>query len=439
MKTQSRRLVPTTTPASTRLTLPAVVPDTASAPANLTHHGHHFGNVTVGQAPGEAAAPNQTAPIPSIQRLAVAEQPVDASNPPLVDIKELTGGHKGVLYLLENQAAQKLVAKFQNEAPTEAVAGTDIMQEAGAITPAVRQANAADLDAMQGGLQPLKASHAKDVEGFAAARAKFGVYLVMEFAEGKTIMKVMDETPRKLIAAFRDPTFQAGLGRVMAADAFAGNPDRMFAGMIGFSQDLEGWYHEQNLFIHETAAGAYQAVAIDNAFAPWMPTKMVMPYGRYMGGAAFQVGSVAAAHPNLYRVEAGLVFDRVMLEMETRYQGDPAILAEVASVRTERATIVQGMVAGAEGAMQRLLRPGRNWMGRLATHGATANQAQDFRQRNRYLRILADGVDPKRARMIASNERSYRLWVAGRRQKDLHAYAQNAPDDPALGYEFSGQ
>jgi hypothetical protein len=145
---------------------------------------------------------------------------------------------------------------------------------------------------------------------------------------------------------------------------------------------------------------------------------------------------VAAANPNLYRTEAGLIFDRVMQEMESRYEDDPAILTEVATVRLERATIVQGMVAGAETAMQRLLRPGRNWMGRLAAGGADRHQAQQFRERNRYLRVLADGVDPKRARKIAQSEKAYRLWLAGRRQQDLHAYAQNAQNDPALGYEF---
>lgn len=436
MKAQSRRIVPAPTQTVSKPNVAAVTPDTAPAPASLTWPGHHFGSVAVAQAVDEGTTASRATATPVIQRLAVAEQPVDASHPPLTNIKELTGGHKGVLYLLENQASQKLVTKFQNEALTEAVIGTDVMQEAGAITPTLRQANAADLDAMQQGLAPLQASHQPEVAGFGAARAKFGVHLVMEFAEGKTIMKVMDETPQKIIAAFRDPTFQAGLGRVMAADAFAGNPDRMFAGTVGFSNDLEGWYHEQNLFINETAAGTYQAVAIDNAFAPWMPPNLVMPYGRYVGGHGFQVGSVAAANPNLYRTEAGLVFDRIMLEMESRYKADPVILSEVATLRLERATIVQGMVAGAESAMQRLLRPGRNWMGRLAAGGATAKQTTQFRERNRYLRILADGVDPKRARVIAKDERAYKLWVAGRRQQDLRAYAQNAPNDPALGYEF---
>lgn len=436
MKAHSRRPMPAPGRATSQPVLSTVTSTASAAPLSLPQHGHQFGNVAVQQEATGATLAQQPAATPAIQRLAVAEQPVDASNPPLTNIKELTGGHKGVLYLLENQASQKLVAKFQNEAPTEAVIGTEVMQEAGAITPTVRQANAADLDAMQQGLAPLQATHKAEVEGFTAARAKFGIYLVMEFAEGKTIMKVMDETPQKIIAAFRDPTFQAGLGRVMAADAFAGNPDRMFAGIIGWSAKLEGWYHEQNLFINETNAGTYEAVAIDNAFSPTLVTGFSMPFGRYLGGHGTQFGSVAAANPNLYRVEAGLVFDRIMQELRTRHRQDPAIVAEVAAIQLERATIVQGMVTGAEAAMRRLLRPGRNWMGRLAARGATKTQTEDFRERNRYLRILAEGVDPKRARAIAKDERSYKLWAAGRRQKDLRAYKQNAPNDPALGYEF---
>lgn len=427
MKAQSRRIVPAPTQTVSKPNVAAVTPDTAPAPASLTWPGHHFGSVAVAQAVDEGTTASRATATPVIQRLAVAEQPVDASHPPLTNIKELTGGHKGVLYLLENQASQKLVTKFQNEALTEAVIGTDVMQEAGAITPTLRQANAADLDAMQQGLAPLQASHQPEVAGFGAARAKFGVHLVMEFAEGKTIMKVMDETPQKIIAAFRDPTFQAGLGRVMAADAFAGNPDRMFAGTVGFSKDLEGWYHEQNLFIHETDAGTYQAVAIDNAFAPWMPNKMVMPFGRYMGGAGFQVGSVAAASPSHYRIEAGLIFDRVLQEMEKRYQDDPAILAEVATVRLERATIVEGMMAGAQGGMQRLLQRGLGWGGRLAARGADAHQAGQFKLRKRYLRLLATGMEPGRARGYAERggveyERAYRLARMGQRQQNLRKY-----------------
>ncbi len=433
MKSHSQRPLPSVglSPGTRLKPRPVVTgnPRPETHPAALPEHGHHFGDVAVARTSGEGHTAGRQPASPVVQRLAVGEKPINAADPPLTNIRELTGGHKGVLYLLENQAAQKLVVKFQNETPAEALVGTNVMKEAGAITPTVRQADAADMKAVEVGLQPLQATHAAQVQGFTAAAApgEWKHTLVMEFAEGKTIMKVMDETPHKIIAAFRDRSFQEGLGRVMAADALSGNPDRMFAGNVGFSKDLEGWYHEQNLFIHETDAGTYQAVAIDNAFAPWMPNKMVMPFGRYMGGAGFQVGSVAAASPSHYRIEAGLIFDRVLQEMEKRYQDDPAILAEVATVRLERATIVEGMMAGAQGGMQRLLQRGLGWGGRLAARGADAHQAGQFKLRKRYLRLLATGMEPGRARGYAERggveyERAYRLARMGQRQQNLRKY-----------------
>jgi hypothetical protein len=59
---------------------------------------------------------------------------------PLTRVRELAGGHKGVLFLLENNKPEKLVVKFQKEKPVEALAGTAMLQRVQASTPEVRRA-----------------------------------------------------------------------------------------------------------------------------------------------------------------------------------------------------------------------------------------------------------------------------------------------------------
>ena len=68
----------------------------------------------------------------------VSEKPVKPGK--LTRISELKGGHKGRVFLLENDENHKLVVKFQNEATAEALAGTRILQKVGANTPNLRGA-----------------------------------------------------------------------------------------------------------------------------------------------------------------------------------------------------------------------------------------------------------------------------------------------------------
>ncbi len=365
---------------------------------------------------------------PVIQRLAVSDSPIDAQKPPLQSISEIPGGHKGKIYLLKNNR-QKLIVKFQNEAPKEAILGTNIVKAAGANTPDVRLATQQDLANITAGLHVLgtwtyagmrdvhapmditkKGKFAPAINNFTKDSAKFAYKLVMDFAEGRTIKKMMDVEPRKLMSALKSKQFQMDLGRMLAADAFSGNPDRAFAGHIGASKELSGWYHEQNFFIKEEANAEFSAVAIDNAFAPFLAS-IVKPFGRYIGNIGVQFGSVAAANPKLFKEEAGLIFDRIIQEINSRYKNNDAILQEALKLQAERQTFAENAASGAEEAMRRLLKRGQGWKAQLAGGGAQDEEQAQFRERKRYLRLIAGNQDPEKGRSIANDKQAYRRWV----------------------------
>ena len=354
-------------------------------------------------------APNRRChpPIPVVQRLAVSEKTVNAQN--LKSIQELPGGHKGVVFLIENQKGERLVVKFQNEHPKEAIIGTGIVKSASAQTPDLRLATPGDLEAILGGLEELGDAVLEQRIGFRNALAKYKYSLVMGFAPGKTIKKVMNETPLRLIQAMQSRQFQEELGKILAADAFAGNPDRAFAGNI--NSRFEGWYHEQNFFITEDD-GDFSAVAIDNTFQPYLPDA-ISPYGLYVGGAGVQYGSVAAANPRLFRDEAGLIFDRIVIEIIKRHKADVAVQNDVAKLKEQRDDFASGVVDGAQAAMKRLLKSDQHWKKAFAQADATEEELTEFRERKRYLRLLAADVDPQEGRKIARNTEGYKEWKRG--------------------------
>ncbi len=344
-----------------------------------------------------------------IRRLGVDEHPVNCAG--LTGIKELMGGHKGKVFLLET-ANQKLVVKLQNEPPKEAVVGTEIMQQAGGSTPSLRVGTAGDRTSISEALGEIEGFEAEK-SSFQAGLKAFPETVIMEFAEAQTIMSVMDETPLKLLAALRDKSFQKSLGVIMAADAFAGNPDRAMAiqqGRFGGGAELEGWYHEQNLMIaQERDKGPFKAVAIDNAFAPLLSVA-VKPWGIYVQGAGFQAGSVAVANPKLFQEEASLVIRRIVDEITARHGKDPAVKERLKRFDRKIPSIAKGMGKGAEQALDKLLERGQHWKSQKLPQLAptvTESEKKQFKERKRYLRLLRAGVDPVEARRIALDDDAY--------------------------------
>jgi hypothetical protein len=357
----------------------------------------------------------------------ITEHPVDVGF--LYDVQELQGGHKGVLFQLFNTNNETLVVKFQNEEPLESLAGTHIMERAGATTPAVRQATNADLTNIEGGIEAAAMTLGALPGKFDQAKARFKFCLLMEFAEGDTLKKVREGNLTGFLTVLRDASFQRQLGRIMAADVFAGNSDRMSA-FKTTNEPLTGWYHEQNLFIHSPQSGTPTPVAIDNAFEP--DPRRVMEnrgWGYRNSRIGLQYGSMAAASFVMAKIEAGLIFDRLLDSANVNHPGAAGQEnPEIAAARTGRTGFATNVALGAQEAMGELLKRGRDW-------SRTFREAYDLRDekvlraftvRRRALRLIhCHGLTTHNAFRIA--------------QTDAFQPAQEAGDVARVGADQSYQ
>jgi len=135
----------------------------------------------------------------------LSENPIQMTG--LSKIVQLTGGHKGVLFLFENARNEKLVVKFQDEDPIEALAGTQIMQRAKASTPNVRKASRIDVANISLAVRSKQYELDQQCAALLQAQARFKHVLLMDFAEGSTL----EETRRNQVEEF----FAVPWGRFM--------------------------------------------------------------------------------------------------------------------------------------------------------------------------------------------------------------------------------
>jgi hypothetical protein len=268
----------------------------------------------------------------------VTENPVQPGT--LTRLRQLTEGHKGVLFVLENKESHKLVV------------------------------------------------------------------ILMEYAEGTMLLEVRKHRVEEFLRVLCEPTFQMELGKIVAADTFAGNPDRMFAAKVGPvpGQPREGWYHEQNLFVSKGG----KPVAIDNAFTPWVHPA-TLPWGRYLGNAAIQWGSIASACITYAQEEARLLFAKFLATVAKDHPGKRDAIEGVRE--QHQAAFVVNFSRAATQTMQALLIRGQRWKKSLTECGAEEKILKAFRVRVRVLRQVSHGVDPTTAAERAENDAEYRKWV----------------------------
>ncbi|MCI0638515.1 MAG: hypothetical protein L0Y72_03010 [Gemmataceae bacterium] len=338
----------------------------------------------------------------------------------LTAIHQLTGGHKGEVFLLENDQSEKLVVKFQNEATVEAVAGSSILKTAGARTPMVRPATRIDISTLLVAVATLKFKFPEVSAAYAAAKEKFKNVLLMEFAEGKTLKKAREQHVDEFLTVLSDPKFQTELGRIVAADTFAGNRDRMFAVTKGRGKEPVGWYHEQNLFLGSDGG----AVAIDNAFEPRVFPD-TYPWGQYLGGIGVQWGSIASACDTFAKQEAKVLFDKFL---DTAAKDHPGRKKDIEAIRKKhKESFIQNFADGARQAMQTLMMRGQGWKQTLTEAGANEEMLRQFRVRKRLLRQFSndENTDPEEAEQLAKSDDEYRKWVLTKEYKLNEEAAEN--------------
>jgi hypothetical protein len=217
------------------------------------------------------------------------------------------------------------------------------------------------------------------------------------------------DDPMQLVDVLKDPGFQLGLGRILAADALSGNADRAMATKpVGKNQVPHGWFNEGNILIDQVRGGfgKYAAVAIDNAFNPWL-SPSTKPFG--LVGAA---GSLAAASPAKFQTEAGLIFDRLVQEIQKAHPTDPQVQAQLANLMAYKAVFVSEVGRTAQLVMDKTIgNRHQHWKRQLAEQGASEEQITEFSLRKRYMRLLRLGCEPDKAQAIARDERQYRLFI----------------------------
>lgn len=372
--------------------------DPAQNPAFLHDPGH--------QAPNEPA-PNVPPPAPGDLQPAVQQPAVQ--QPAVAAVAKLTGGLKGEVFKVDFNDGSSQVIKLQNESPVAAIAGTKIVQEAGVLAPNIVDLGGpgalprAEMAAMVGRCNgPAAAELARQLRG-----NKFPQAVNMEFAPGLDLGKRMKEADFKQNVLL-SPRFQDQLGRLFAADAVAGNPDRMYAARTP-DQGLMGFYNKGNLKIHGQG-DALELIAIDNEFNPG---------AQFLGGiegisdedlhglhaGVRQVGSKAAASPLHASHEIGLVVDQMCKD------------AGVQLAPEEREKFIANVQKANAAAIARLLAPAQGRRQQLQDIGVNQKDLDDFARHKRGLRMLgknapaAGGHDlsvGEKLKMAAGSDKNHR-------------------------------
>ena len=341
-----------------------------------------------------------------VQRLAWNENPVYVGK--LAKIERLTGGKQGEVFRLQNAAGQQLVVKLQDQRPAGALLGAQVLQKVGALTPGLRQATWRDRLRIWLRLQQLKwkTPGLKDLIGtFLRGAKKFKYMLLMAFVSGKKSGErgfhlSWDAQFQKAILS---PSFQKELGRILAADAFMGNADRIH--QYKTDDQMVIYYNPGNLLFAENAKGEYHAYAIDNEFDP--SNLKSYPYG-----ASHTAPSIAAVRQQLFRPEVEAIFRDIIDQPEKKARlGKIKMLwnsSQYKEWEKQKKNFVATVLDSAEQAMKILFERGQGWKKQIQK---ARGDAEAFRIRKRYMRMVRSGMDIRQARPMAEDKAKYRQWV----------------------------
>lgn len=310
------------------------------------------------------------------------------------DIEKLQDGQKGVVFKITDDSGQARILKLQAENPARAIVGTHLLMRAGVETPVMEPAVGPGLnnlmDQVEQFLQkPGNQDHdAANLLRQALAKAAdpgerlaFKQVVLMDFAQGQDLEKMARRHDFKQ-EVLVNPEFQKQLGKIMAADAFTGNPDRFAARIDPRNPDsgqIHGWYNQNNLIIEGAGAGI-RLKAIDNDFRPGANVDGETIYGGELHGG--QWGSVAAASSQHFKREIFAIIQRL------EQQGGVQLDAQ------ELRNFINNAAEGAREAMDVLLQAG------IEPADIRRMMAAAGENNPRELRAAAEGFD-KQKQLIA--------------------------------------
>lgn len=358
-----------------------------------------------------------------IQRLSAGENPVVTGT--LVRIQRL-GGATGVNFALTNSLNQKLIVKFVQKVkddPEKSILGTQILQQAGLNAPNVRQATPGDRANLLNGIGAIKKpdqTTQKQINAFRGYINNASYHMmVMDFAGGKTLAAMKQaqgaDESLELTEAMNDPQFQSDMGKLLATDAFTGEADRMHLNFLGMSKGKPNFELRVNVgnLIISKANGSYRVIPIDNDFKP---EKMSGAYG-----SQNKIRSLLPAIKSLFRQEVEAIYNEFTRGVKEKPK-KPGLLAGIKkhiqyyknlkqwkAWVTARETFITNVSRSAQQTLTTLLAHGQHWRTRLTAAGTeTTNQADAFKIRRRYLRMLHYGLDMRTARKMSGDRAWYK-------------------------------
>lgn len=363
------------------------------------------------------AGQGQDPPGPDLNAL---QQP-EAPGPKITHVKELQKGMKGVVFRVDYDDNTSKVVKLQTESAAKAIIGTQIVQQAGINAPRIENLGGNDQPGRNNLANQIKAAGLGEDKGAADAGklARFlegdrlPVAVVMDFAEGMEIGAALKQPGAENV--LNNPRFQEQLGALMAADAFSGNSDRVMA--IQDSQDpsgLSGWYNPGNLKI-SGAGDDLNIVAIDNEFNPGMNLRQAdfsdsSAFGLKGVGSPIQIGSMAAASPELLEKEARVVAQKLAADAGVKLSAE------------QLDAFVQNVGQGASQAMGALMQPGQQRQKQFEGLGAGKQELDDFAKHKRALRMLGQEGPAEGAKPLSVREKM--ALAAGSDKEHKQGYRQ---------------
>jgi Actin-fragmin kinase, catalytic len=316
------------------------------------------------------------------------KQEVNDSTCDVIDLNQLVSiempqqGRRGAVFILTDSNKRKLVVKFQENRPYGAAIGTKILQQVGANPPKLSIATSEQLTDIKRGLKNIISLRYKEnVKKYLFEQKHKPHAILQDLAPGKSIGKTIDSEPIELLNALLEKQFQNDLGRIMAADQFVGNSDRL-QGETNMKKDKQwGFFNAGNLFIDRTEQG-FRAIGIDNDFKPTIWKKGGYPLGTYL--VYRRTASMAVSNEKTFSQEVNLIVDRIIQEVHIKH---PATSLELASkieeVNKSRNEILQGITMGAKAALDILLpkrkQPkGEGWKRRIVQEGGGSKQEYEM-------------------------------------------------------------
>jgi hypothetical protein len=347
----------------------------------------------------------------------LVEDPISPGK--LVEIEQFTDGLKGQTFSLKNASGEKVVVKFQKESPAAALAGTFVLKKAGAATPTMRALRPVERTGLKTAAECMANDDVAVIQSFIKASGDTSWWpnaVVQEFSDASTLKHSLAKTRvGTFLTVICDKDFQAKLGRIIAADSFVGNPDRMFAGTPLGSAAIKGWYNEGNTLI-SSKSNIHTPVAIDNGFAPSYPKAMAV---KAPWGLLGMITSLASPVTKYAEEEAGLLFDKFM---ETASKNDADSSDSIAVVKqSHRESFIKEVSRSATATMQALLVRGQQWKAQFRSHGISQETLEQFKIRKRILRLLSMGKEPNIAVTTTGNVEYKRMILEDEFKKVLTA------------------